>query len=207
MKVLLLVLLLFSFSQSAYSSDQGLGTQVASIKDILEDFTYQLKPIHPGCVREFEVSLQDSPPPIVRTVDVRACVSGNELSVPFKTGDDGYISYEYDLGDNEKGTFGYKYIGKSENGIFVLTTRSSTGGTMVAESVYLVLDYFANYWDLDSEYKQTEDRRLVITCVGQFALGDRDSGTVTLKGNTLTLGKSQYREKEVTIDLGKFKTR
>lgn len=202
----LLLGLLFTFSINANSGDQRLGTHVASIKNILEDFTYQLKPIHPGCVREFDVSLADSPPPIVRSVDVRACTTSNEFSVPYTTGDDGYISYEYDLGQGEKGTFGYKYLGKSDNGIFVLSTRSSTGGTMVTESVYLILDYFANYWEFDNENK-TEDRRLVITCVGQFTLGDRDSGKVTLSGNKLTLGASQYREKDVTIDLGKFKTK
>ena len=207
MKFILAFFLIISFTVSGLASDDSSSKEAASIKDILDDFTYQLKPVHPGCVREFDVSLADSPPPIVRSVDVRACVTSNEFYMPFKTGEDGYISYEYDLGGGEKGTFGYKYLGKSDNGIFVLATRSNTGGTMVAESVFLVLDYFANYWELDNEDKKREDRRLVITCVGQLTLGDRDSGKVSLEGNKLTLGASQYRKEEVTIDLGKFKTK
>ena len=207
MKFILAFFLIISFSVGGLASDDSSSKEAASIKDILDDFTYQLKPVHPGCVREFEVSLADSPPPIVRSVDVRACVTSNEYYMPFKTGEDGYISYEYDLGGGGKGTFAYKYLGKSDNGIFVLATQSNTGGTMVAESVFLVLDYFANYWELDNEDKKREDRRLIITCVGQLTLGDRDSGKVTLEGNKLMLGASQYREKEVVIDLGKFKTK
>lgn len=207
MKFILEFFLIFSLSVNAAASDVSSSNEVASIKDILDDFTYQLKPIHPGCVREFEVSLADSPPPIVRSVDVRACVKSNELYMPFKTGEDGYESYEYDIGQGEKGTFAYKYIGKSDNGIFVLATRSNTGGTMVAESIFLVLDYFSNYWDFDIKGKKSEDRRLIITNLGQIPLGDRDSGTVTLNGNKLALGASQYRDTEVTIDLGKFKTK
>lgn len=205
MQLLLIVLLLITMSANAYSSDRELGIEVSAIKDILHNFTYELKPIHPGCVREFEVSLADSPPPVVRSVDVRACVSSNEFYMPFKTGEDGYVSYEYDLGQGEKGTFGYKYLGKSDSGIFVLATRSSTGGTMVAESVYLIKDSFENYSSFDDKDKESMDRRLVITCVGQITLGDRDSGTVSLNGNTLTLGKSQYREKEITMNLSALK--
>ena len=60
--------------------------------------------------------------------------------MPFKTGEDGYVGYEYDLGGGEKGSFSYKYLGKSDNGIHVLRTRSSGGGTMVAESLFLIKD-------------------------------------------------------------------
>ena len=207
MKFILAFILIVSLTVVAISSDNGSSVEVAAIKDILHDFTYELKPVHPGCVREFDVSLADSPPPIVRSVDVRACVTSNEFSMPYKTGEDGYISYEYDLGQGEKGTFAYKFIGKSESGLFVLATRSNTGGTMVAESVFLVKDSFENYWDFNNQDKKTEDRRLIIACVGQIALGDRDSGKVTLEGNKLTLGASQYREKEITIDLGKFRAK
>ncbi len=203
MKFLLTLILFLSLSVPAISAQDDSEIVVAAIKDILHDFTYQLKPVHPGCVREFDVSLADSPPPIVRAVDVRACVTSNEFYMPFNTGEDGYISYEYDLGEGEKGSFAYKYLGKSDSGLFVLATRSSTGGTMVAESLFLIKDSFKNYWSFDNENKKTLDRRLIITCIGQITLGDRDTGKVTLKENKLILGPSQYREKAVTIDLGK----
>lgn len=199
MKFLLTSILFISLSVPCISSDEN--PEVAVIKDILHDFSYQLKPVHPGCVREFEVSLADSPPPIVRAVDIRACVTSNEFYMPFTTDDQGYVGYEYDLGDGEKGSFAYKYLGKSESGIFVLATRSSSGGTMVAESLFLIKDSFKNYWDFDNENKKTLDRRLIMTCIGQITLGDRDSGKVTLKGDQLILGPSQYRENAVTIDL------
>ncbi len=203
MKYLLAIALFISISVPGICADQQPETLVAAIKDILHDFTYQLKPVHPGCVREFDVSMADSPPPIVRSVDVRACVTSNEFYMPFNTGEDGYISYGYDLDEGGKGSFAYKYLGKSDSGLFVLATRSSTGGTMVAESIFLIKDSFKNYWSFDNENNKTQDRRLIITCIGQITLGDRDSGKVTLEGNKLTLGPSQYREQAVTIDLGK----
>lgn len=189
---------------SAFSADYDNPMELTAIKGILQDFTYQLKPVHPGCVKEFDVSLADSLPPIVRSVDVRACVSSNELAVPYDTGEDGYVRYEYELDGGGKGSFGYKYIGKSDSGVFVLATRSSTGGTIVAESVFLIKDSFENYWAFDNDDKKTQDRRLVITCIGQIILGDRDSGSLKLEGDKLTLGASQYRKKEAAIDLGKF---
>jgi hypothetical protein len=201
MKFILTCILFISLMVPGIRADESPEILVAAIKDILHDFSYQLKPVHPGCVKEFDVSLADSPPPIVRAVDIRACVTSNELFMPFKTGDDGYIGYEYDLGDGEKGSFAYKYLGKSESGIFVLATRSSGGGTMVAESLFLIKDSFENYWDFDNENKKTLDRRLIMTCVGQITLGDRDTGKVSLEGNRLILSPSQYREKAVTIDL------
>lgn len=203
MRFLLAFALFISISIPAVCADNYPDRKVAVIKDILYDFTYQLKPVHPGCVREFDVSLADSPPPIVRSVDVRACATSNEFYMPPTKGEDGYVSYEYDLGDGQKGSFAYKYIGKSESGIFVLATRSSTGGTMVAESIFLIRDSFKNYWRFDDDNNKTLDRRLVITCIGQITLGDRDSGKITLKDDKLTLGPSQYREKAITIDLGK----
>lgn len=203
MRFLLAFALFISISIPGICADNYPDREVAAIKDILHDFTYQLKPVHPGCVREFDVSLADSPPPIVRSVDVRACVSSNEFYMPPTTSEDGYVGYEYDLGGGGKGSFAYKYIGKSESGVFVLATRSSTGGTMVAESIFLIRDSFKNYWSFDNDNNKTLDRRLIITCTGQITLGDRDSGKVTLEGNKLTLGPSQYRDKAVTIDLSK----
>jgi|GEM_PF-891372 len=212
MKILLSMAIIFSLSipdicagqgtgVSSASSEENTATHLAGAVDPKENFEYDGKPIHPGCVREFEVALADSPPPIVSAVDVKACVTSNEFYMPFTNDDQGYIGYEYDLGDGEKGNFSYKFLGKSDGGIYVLKTRSRGGGTMVAESLFLIKDSFENYWDLDDGNKKTQDRRLIIACIGQITLGDRDGGKVSLKGDHLILGPSQYREKAVTIDI------
>ena len=73
--------------------------QIQSIESKFEEankgFTFNGKAIHPGCVKEFDVNLADSPPPIVRAVDIEACISSNENYMEFKTSEQGYISYEY----------------------------------------------------------------------------------------------------------------
>lgn len=190
-------LVLISASDSI-NAESGANSE---LKDALENFSFEGKPVHPGCVREFDVALSDSPPPIVRAVDIKACVTSNEFYMPFKTREDGYIGYEYDLGDGEKGSFSYKYLGKSDSGIHVLDTRSSGGGTMVAESVFLIKSDTRDYWDFDNQYNKTSKKRLIMICTGQITIGDRDRGTIDLSGNQLILGPSQYRDKAEAIDL------
>lgn len=173
----------------------------AQLKEADESFYFDGKAIHPGCVRQFNVGLADSPPPIVRSVDVAACVSSNENYEPFKISDEGYVSYEYELVEGEKGWFAYKYLGKTGSGLHVLDTRSNEGGTMVAMTVFLIDFNTGNYLTISNEEKSENNKRLIMSCTGQITRGDRDSGTVMLKGNELTLGVSQYRNKNEVITL------
>ncbi|MEQ9618506.1 MAG: hypothetical protein RIG61_04970 [Deltaproteobacteria bacterium] len=173
----------------------------AQLKEADESFYFDGKAIHPGCVRRFNVGLADSPPPVVRSVDVAACVSSNENYEPFKTSDDGYVSYEYDLDEGEKGYFAYRYLGKTGSGLHVLDTRSNEGGTMVAMTVFLIDFNTGNYLTFSEEAKGKKDERLIMSCTGQITRGDRDTGTVMLEGNELTLGASQYRDKNKIITL------
>jgi hypothetical protein len=171
------------------------------MKTAEERFTFDGKAIHPGCVRQFNVGLADSPPPIVRAVDVGACVTSNENFMDFKTSDKGYVSYEYDIGEGEKGYFAYKYLGTTKDGMLALDTMSNEGGTLVAMTVMLIDFDTGDYSFFDDEGKQKTGKRLIMSCVGQITRGDRDSGTVTLKEGKLILGKSQYRDKDEVIEL------
>jgi len=166
-----------------------------------DGFTFEGKAIHPGCVRRFNVGLADSEPPIVRSVDVEACVASNENYMEFKTSDRGYVSYEYDIGEGEKGYFAYKYLGTTKEGTLALDTMSNEGGTLVSMTVMLIDFDTGEYSFFDDEGKKKTEKRLIMSCVGQITRGDRDSGTVTLKEGKLILGKSQYRDKDEVIDL------
>lgn len=152
-------------------------------------------------MRQFNISLADSAPPIVRAVDVEACISSNENYMPFKISEKGYVTYEYDIVDGEKGYFAYKYLGKTEDGTLVIDTLSNEGGTMVAMVVFLVDFDVEDYSFFDDEGKKNTGKRLIMSCTGQITRGDRDSGTVTLKDGKLVLGKSQYRDKDEVIEL------
>jgi len=171
------------------------------MKTAEESFKFDGKAIHPGCVRQFNVGPADAPPPIVRAVDVEACVTSNENFMEFKTSDKGYVSYEYDIGEGEKGYFAYKYLGTNKDGTLALDTMSNQGGTMVAMTVMLIDFDTGEYSFFDDEGKKKTEKRLIMTCVSQITRGDRDSGTVTLKEGKLMLGKSQYRDKDEVIEL------
>lgn len=72
---------------------------------------------------------------------------------------------------------------------------------MVAMSVFLVRFGIEEYTFFTDDDKKETGERLVMTCTGQVTRGDRDKGSVELKGNKLILGASQYREKEEVISL------
>jgi hypothetical protein len=210
MKIILTLIILASFSvqgicQNANSeiviakSDEG-QTIEARLKEANKSFTYNSKPIHPGCVEQFNVSLADSPPPIVRAVDVAACVRSNKFYMDYKVSDDGYVGYEYE-DSGEKKYFGYKYIGKASGGLHVLDTRSGGGGTMVAMTVFLTRFGLENYRSFDEQGKLNIEERLIMKCLGQIVRGDRDVGTIELKKDKLVLGESQYRKKSEVINL------
>jgi hypothetical protein len=162
-------------------------------------FKYKGKPIHPGCVEQFNASLADTGPPIIRAVDVKSCINSNEFAGDFKVNDDGYIIYEYGVeGENY---FGYKYIGKASGGLHVLDTISSGGGTMVAKTIFLTRFGLENYKSFDNEGKINIEKRLIMKFIGQIIRGDRDVGKVELKDNEIFLGESQYRKKMEVIHL------
>jgi len=210
MKIIWTLLILASFSVQCICYDANSVTVVAksdasrTIESILKEanksFTYNGKPIHPGCIEQFNVSLADLPPPIVRAVDVAACVKSNEFYMDYKVSDDGYVGYEYE-DSGEKNYFGYKYIGKASGGLHILDTRSSGGGTMVAMTVFLTRFGLENYRSFDEQEKLKIEERLIMKCIGQIDRGDRDAGTIELKNNKLILGESQYREKAEVISL------
>lgn len=195
---LALLILVFSFA-SAIAGDDSIVTADSALKEANKRFAYKGKPIHPGCVNELSVNMADSGPPIVRAVDVESCVSSNEFSVDFKTSDEGYIGYEYEV-SGEKNYFGYKYIGKSK-GLHILDTIWSGGGTMVASTVYLTRFSLENYRSFDKQGKLNLEKRLIMKCMGQIVRGDRDDGSILLEDGKLILGESQYRKKSEIISL------
>jgi len=208
MKIFLTLIILASFSVQGICENPNSEIIVAksssskSIESILKEanksFTFNGKPIHPGCVGQFNVDLADAGPPIVRAVDVAACISSNEFFMDYKVSDDGYVEYEYE-DSGEKKYFRYKYIGKAKGGIHILDTRYSGGGTMVAMTIFLTRFSLESYRSFDEQEKLKIEKRLIMKCIGQINRGDRDIGSIELKDNKLILGESQYRQKSEVI--------
>ena len=205
-KIIIFILIAATnFYNEAFSEteDQKIN-KAPSIEDILKEanqnFTYNGKTIHPGCVEQFMVNLADAGPPIVRSVDVESCISSNEFFMDYDVSEDGYIGYEYEK-SGEKSYFGYKIIGKAKGGIHILDTRASGGGTMVAMTVFLTRFSIENYRAFDEQEKLKIDKRLILKCIGQIERGDRDIGSIELINNNIILGESQYRKKVEVISL------
>ena len=200
MRLLVALLLLAAVSSTAFGGEDQSESAKKSLKEANKTFTYNGKPIHPGCVNEFSISMADSGPPVVRSVDVASCMASNEFAVAYKVSDDGYIGYEYE-DSGEKNYFGYKYVGKAKGGIHILDTMWSGGGTMVAKTVFLTRFGLEKYRSFDDQGKLKLEKRLIMKCIGQIVRGDRDIGTLELKNDKLILGESQYRKDLDVISL------
>lgn len=94
------------------------------------------------------------------------------------------------------GFVGYQHVGTTRGGIHVLIVSRSGGGSGVFEDVLWVKIVRDHVW----EDGKNRDRTMLVRA-GGFPLGDRDNGSVQLRGSTLLVGKSQYRAKDTTIPL------
>ncbi|MDD5644672.1 MAG: hypothetical protein PHO00_04415 [bacterium] len=162
--------------------------------EIEPGFMYQGKPIHPGLLQEFESWYSDGGLPTTISVDISAS-HGNEYNDSDVTVEDnGYVVYQE---DDSPEYFYYKWLGKLNNGLHVLITGSSGGGSGVFKNVYFVR------FDTDTGYTPEGEKysRRLMTIVRICPLGDRDDGDVTLlpEENKVILGKSKYRSEAVIL--------
>ena len=173
------------------------ATRLAGPSEEVANFTYQGKPIHPGCVWEFEVWMSEGAddPPRVLTVDVDSCTTSQKNFKPVTVGKNGYVTCR-SSDDRSTAWFSYKRLGTTSTGTHVLATESGGEGTMVSTCVYLVRVETEGYFTYrEGAASPTVEKRLVLKCVGQIGQGDRDNGTVELRGDTLVLGTSRYRNR------------
>jgi hypothetical protein len=174
-----------------------LGASKPALPDAQTAFAFEGKPVHPGVVREFEVWLSDADPPRVKTVDVKACMASNKNFDPPTKEASGFLTCK-----TNDGWFSYRHVGVTPTGTHVLITASNGGGTMDALYVYLLRWDKEEYWTFEpGKERPTTQQRVVLKCIGQIVLGDRDDGTIELQGSMLTLGKSRYREKSAVYRL------
>ena len=89
--------------------------------------------------------------------------------------------------------FGYRLIGRSSSGIYVLFTESSGGGTGSFRNLLFAsvekdkgLSYAAGNHTL-----RLDRARWIIKKLGEIPLGDRYEGALTVKGDVLHIGKNK----------------
>ena len=190
----LLTLVLASCSTHSLS-DSELQVNTAS-KDA--GFCYKGEPIHPGCLWELQTSLADMLPSVA-AVDLDGCQRNNRF-VRKPVVQKGWIVWE-DKDEFGTGRFRYKYLGMLNNGIHVVLTDESGGGS----ENFLGLLFLRIKKTRVTEQGCLRSQTLLV-CVGQYAFNIEEGPTepVRLENNTVIVGKSESLAEEFTLSLAGF---
>ena len=160
------------------------------------DFRFHGKPIHPLLIKQFEPWISDARPPITVEVNLTAAWDSNEYAAEFKTDSNSVVSINLPEG----GSYTYRHLGRLGDGIHVLRTSESGGGSGVFEALLFVrfrtrLAYLAD--------GVKHGQQIFLHVVRRYPLGDRDGAEVVVKPDHVIVGKSRYRENPVVLKFGK----
>jgi hypothetical protein len=157
-------------------------------------FYFNGKPIHPLLIRKFEPWVSDARPPIITELNLTAAWDSNEYAANFKTDSDGTVS----IAIPEGGSFSYLPLGTLPNGVHILRTFSSGGGSGVFQAVLLLRTQTRVAYLADG-IKSGE--QVFLQVLRRFPLGDRDDAEVIVKGDRVIIGKSRYRTEPIELTL------
>jgi hypothetical protein len=180
-------------------------------------FAIENKPIHPGCIALFNKSLAGSDyPSIIQSVNLTTCQHSNvayrklHFDIPH-----GYYQYENNK-NFEDGYYGYKFIGKTKNNIYVLNTNLSGGGKGNFDKILLLQLAKKELFQSDSDNPLKKIVIQELSLIGDISGGDRCAGgiaTIKITGNILSITKYQgetpndcEKTKEITFDLSRLKS-
>ena len=138
--------------------------------------------VHPGCVGELSTSVADSRP-IVAAVDLEGCGKSNKYSDAPET-HERWLHWKIPDG----GYFQYQYLGVLTNGVHVVRTGESGGGSGYFQSLLFLRITTSTV--VEDGVARARD---ALTLVGSESLGDRDQATITLSGNAVTIKRREFR--------------
>jgi len=151
-------------------------------------FTYSGKPIHPFVVKEFSNWLSDNRPPMITTVDVAAASDTNKYMDSEIEKRDNWLFAKTEEMDGDVRlyeSFGYHWIGRLANGVHVLETGSSGGG-----SGFFMDLMFVKFSEGEIFWENRKEKQLLMTIVGTYSLGDRYEGDIKINGNKVLIPAS-----------------
>lgn len=152
-------------------------------------FTYSGKPIHPFVVKEFSNWLSDNRPPMITAVDVAAASDTNKYMDSEIEKRDNWLFAKTEEMDGDVRlyeSFGYHWIGRLANGVHVLETGSSGGG-----SGFFMDLMFVKFSEGEIFWENKKEKQLLMTIVGTYSLGDRYEGDIKINGNKVLIPASE----------------
>lgn len=156
-------------------------------QDMLQEaearFEHRGRPIHPGLVKLFETSLADRGTPVTVAVDVAAAHDTNGYPSDEVTKRGRLVGMKLD-----HGTYDYEHLGRLANGIHVVRTFASSGGSGIFQTLFLVR--FSRGTGHDADGKAYP--RLLMTVLQFTPLGDRSVVESRLTGNVVELDISPF---------------
>lgn len=158
------------------------------LDEVSANFTYNGKPIHPFVVKEFSNWLSDSRPPMITTVDVAAAFDTNKYQDSKLEKRDNWWFAESEEMDGDVRlyeSFGYHWIGRLTNGVHILETGSSGGG-----SGFFMDLMFIKFTEGEIFWENKKEKQLLMTIVGTYSLGDRYEGDIKINGDKVFIPAS-----------------
>jgi len=184
----------------------SIGNTFAATSD---DFVFQGKPINPACVAMFNSSMSDTP--YISSIILNNCQNSNAAyKTILKNKDNSYYFYNNNK-DEREGSYSYKVMGKTNNGIYVLRTLGSGGGTMIADNLLLIRLVNRSLY-VDEAHSGLKDNVIIeMKLIGYISGGDRCVGgydEIKVIGNQIKAKQFTGKDaadctssKNVTIDL------
>ncbi|HEY4469525.1 MAG TPA: hypothetical protein VGN21_00050 [Stellaceae bacterium] len=155
----------------------------ALIAEVRRSFTLGGKPIPPEIFRDFGDGDMADSGAIWVTVDAKAAVGSNLYFDDIKqhgswVGQKKVIEHSSAVEET-----GYRYIGPTKNGLLVLLTAYSGGGTGNFMTLHILDIGSARAFDLDGKLYQ----RINLTNLRSIILGDRWGGEISIAKNTISV--------------------
>lgn len=172
-----------------------------ALDELRASFSIGGKPIPPNVFGDFGDAMMSDNRAVIVGVDALAAIDSNRYADAIRR-NGAWLeqSKPQNTGINGAETESYKFVGATADGLLVLLTSWSGGGSGVFYTLHIVDAVWAKAFDEDgSRY-----RRLVLTPVRTHILGDRWQGDVTIAGNAVrietTASHSERSLSPVVID-------
>lgn len=153
-------------------------------------FTYQGQAINPACIGMFNSSLSDFP--YIKSINLSACQNSNAAAKKTLKNKQGELYYYENDKDASEGSYGYKVVGKSKNGIYVLSTYKSGGGTGIFTQLLLVKMRNSSLYVFNGHAQPEIQTIIRLSLLGYVNGGDRCLGSfskVEVEGHELKIQK------------------